>query len=84
MPQIYSVEHGVKKNRFKAWPQEEMFQHTNTMELQAANLALKIFSPSQINQLFYIQLQTDNQAAISYRVSPKSVPVLNLNNSRNA
>ena len=29
-------------------------------------LALKIFSPSQINQLFHIQLQIDNQAAVSY------------------
>ena len=26
----------------------------------------KIFSPSQINQLFHIQLQIDNQAAVSY------------------
>ena len=29
-------------------------------------LALKIFSPSQINQLFHIQLQIDNQTAVSY------------------
>ena len=43
-----------------------MFWHINPGELQAAYLALKIFSPSQINQLFHIQLQIDNQAAVSY------------------
>ena len=48
------------------WSQGEMFWHFNPRELQAAYLALKIFSPSQINQLFHIQLQTDNQAAVSY------------------
>ena len=48
------------------WSQEKMFWHINPRELQAAYLALKIFSPSQINQLFHIQLQIDNQAAVSY------------------
>ena len=48
------------------WSQEEIFWHVNPKELQAAYLALKIFSPSQINQLFHIQLQIDNQAAVSY------------------
>ena len=33
---------------------------------QAVDLAPKIFSPSQISQLFHIQLQIDNQAAVSY------------------
>ena len=40
--------------------------HINPRELKAANLALKIFSPSQRYQLFHIQLHIDNQAAISY------------------
>ena len=53
------------------WSQEEMFWHINPSELQAAYLAIYIFSsyifsPSQINQLFHIQLQIDNQAAVSY------------------
>ena len=43
-----------------------MFWHINLRELQAAYLALKIFLQSQINQLFHIQLQIDNQAAVSY------------------
>ena len=44
-----------------------MSWHIDPRELQAAYLALKIFSPSQINQLlFHIQLQIDNQAAVSY------------------
>ena len=43
-----------------------MFWHINLRELQAANLALKIFSPSQISQLFHIQLQIDNQAPVLY------------------
>ena len=55
-----------KKSVQGLWSQEEMFWHINPRELQAAYLALKIFSPSQINQLFHIQLQIDNQAAVSY------------------
>ena len=55
-----------KKSVQGLWSQEEMFWHTNPRELQAAYLALKIFSPPQINQLFHIQLQIDNQAAVSY------------------
>ena len=43
-----------------------MFWHINLRELQAAYLALKIFLQSQINQLFHIQLQIDNQAVVSY------------------
>ena len=43
-----------------------MFWHINPRELQAAYLALKIFSPSQINQSFHIQLQIDNQVAVLY------------------
>ena len=48
------------------WSQEEMFWHINPRKLQAANLALKIFSSSQINQVFHIQFQIDSQAAVSY------------------
>ena len=55
-----------KKSVQGLWSQEEMFWHINPRELQAAYLALKIFSPPQINQLFHIQLQIDNQAAVSY------------------
>ena len=41
-------EHGVGKNRFKGYGlEEETFWHIKSRELQAANLALKIFSPSQ-------------------------------------
>ena len=36
------------------WSQEEMLWHINPRELQAAYFSLKIFSPSQINQLFHI------------------------------
>ena len=49
-----------------------MFWHKSPRELQTAYLALKILSPSQINQLFHIQLQIDNQAAISYIKSLKT------------
>ena len=55
-----------KKSVQGLWSQEEMFWHINPRELQAAYLASKIFSPSQINQLFHIQLQIGNQAAVSY------------------
>ena len=48
------------------WSQEEMFWHINPRELQTANLALKVFSPSQKGQFFHIKLQMNNHAAVSY------------------
>ena len=67
MPQIWAAEHDVGKIGSRPLiSQEEMFWHINPRELQTAYLALKIFSPSQVNQLFHIQLQIDSQAAVSY------------------